>query len=128
MDAFIQAQIDQCQAPLDHPRNDQRREQVIDGRVQPVLSRTVPRPPRTWRLDDLGDLPHGVVGAVQHADPQRLVHAIQALACLVLIRPAGIGFRALLLQRRRQPRNPHLGAKRDDRSANTRSCPDQRHD
>jgi hypothetical protein len=44
MDALVQAKIDQGQAPLDHPRDDQRREQVIDGRVQPVLSRAVPSP------------------------------------------------------------------------------------
>ena len=97
MDTFVQAKIDQCQAPLDHPRYDQRRQQVIDGRVQPVLSRTVPSSPRTWRLNDLCNLPHGIVGAIQHAHAQRLLHAVQALACLVLIRPAGIGFRALLV-------------------------------
>ena len=76
MDTFVQAKIDQCQAPFDHPRDYQRREQVIDSRIQPVLSRAVPRSPRTRRLDDLGNLPHGAVSAVQHAHAQRLVHTL----------------------------------------------------
>jgi hypothetical protein len=77
---------------------------------------TESRPAGTGLASQAINLGDGVVGAVQHPDPQRLIDLVQPLAGLIFIRPARIGLRPLLVQRGGQVRDTPLGTHRQDSS------------